>query len=191
MKKLATLIICASLTLGAMGAAYAGMFSNSSFPTITLFNETDPLEELYGPKPTASFHDEIVHMHQRNAIDPESVHITPQWDKVYGTRVGAQSDGLVIIGWAVPYTINAKNRMGGYAGPEERIAYFFEGELVAGCLTPEATVAKINNTISNYKNGLFSPTPTSFCVWNHQAKAMNPEHYQAWCNANPVKKNGK
>lgn len=184
MKKLATLIICAALTLGIANPVNAGMFDS-------LFGETDPMVKVLGPKPDKSIHDKLVHMYQQTAIDPESVRVTVDMDKIEKTTIGMKSDGLMLIGWMVPHTVNAKNRMGGYAGPEKRVAYYFDDSLIAGCETPEASTKrflKVSQAIKiGYKPSFdeFEKTLTTQCTWANQSKAMTPEHHLNWLKSLP------
>lgn len=166
MKKIIVLMIAAALTASIATAAIL------TPPHVLLENmgllftskPTDPREIEYGPKPTADdIEKELVKIYQKNAIDPTSVLVNlTNTDEEISIGILSTPE-MSLYGWEIPHTFNAKNRMGGYVGAQEGVAYVREGKIMAVCETESQLTARIYEAVDQIQRGRFMTTPTREC----------------------------
>ena len=170
MKKIIVLMVAAALT-----ASIATTVALSSPHTLwenaqALFSSKpiDPREIEYGPKPTPEIEKDLVQIYQKTAIDPTSVLVNlTQKDEDISIGVLSTNE-MSLYGWEVPHTINARNRLGGYVGAKDAVAYVREGKVMAVCETESQLTTRIYEAVDQIQRGHFVPTPTRQCLYLNQ-----------------------
>lgn len=155
MKKIITLCVCAAMVTGIAIGAAATHLKDFSFREIVLQMPKDPLVQELGRKPGSEWTGILEIHHAKRAIDPMSVQIEVQWDKA------AKGGFLDVLDpndnyWTVPYTVNLKNRMGGYNGPVARYAYFKNEKFYGSCESVNSYRHKTENYTRKLQSGEIS-----------------------------------
>jgi hypothetical protein len=111
-------------TVGALILAFAV----SSALTLQVIAETQPDTAPYGPYPD-NYKDVVMSWLNKQLIDPDSARI--EWD---GEPKPADlgKDGEHLYGYLVNFTVNARNRFGGYTGNQKHAVLIRNGEVIKG-----------------------------------------------------------
>lgn len=171
MKKIFTIIITAAL--------FFGMTTTASTFELPFFKSAE--EKVFGPKPDLDEAQKILVEHYQNtAIDPDSVQVKITGKPQFGV---AEANGKHAVGYEIKHTINAKNRMGGYAGPKERYAYFTGNDLVMVCYGNEEYKTMLDAFVkkASAPGSIMGVTEMpEFCKLVDASKAKSPSEYAEW-----------
>ena len=96
--------------------------------TMQAIAETEADTARYGSYPT-NYKDIVMQWLSKQLIDPDSAHI--EW---YGEPKPADlgKNGEHLYGYLVNFTVNARNRFGGYTGKQKHAVLIRNGEAIKG-----------------------------------------------------------